>query len=348
MYSFSQPAAADVGNAVLLTPASDGTPKQVSIIMPVYNCAAFLPLALESVLAEKDLSFELIAVNDGSQDNSLDLLREAAERDGRIVVLDQPNQGQSAAINAALAVARGEWVTFVDADDWIAPGTYRDWHRQACADNLDVLVGNGYRFVDDPHVPERAPWFEHQPWGRVMSGSDWIVHCANCGEWPHNMVLQFIRRSLIEQHGLRFVPGLLHQNILWTMHLALASRRIGFAGQPVYGYRRNPDSIVNTYSESTVARRAHSYIYILKALVDTAAKSRGNPALRRALLRHANGECSPFHSVLCKRLQSAQLRREAARSFHDKKMWLDLLRGANGMREYRRVARCYLAVARYR
>jgi glycosyltransferase involved in cell wall biosynthesis len=348
MYSFSQPTAADVGNAVLLTPAFDGTPRQISIIMPVYNCATFLPSALRSMLDERDVALELIAVNDGSTDNSLELLREAAELDDRIVILDQPNQGPAAARNAALGVARGDWVTFVDADDWVEPGTYREWHRQACANDVDVLVGNGYRFVADPHAEEKSPLLKRQPWERVMPGSDWIIHCTGRGEWPQYVWLQFIRRSLIQQHGLRFVPGLLHEDILWTMQLALAAGRMGFAAKLAYGYRRNPDSIVNTSSQGTVRRYAHSYIHILKTLVDTAARARGNPALRRALLRHANAECAYFYTALCKKLHGRQPRREVARSFHDKKMWLDLLRGASGLRQYRRLARCYLAVARYR
>jgi glycosyltransferase involved in cell wall biosynthesis len=263
-------------------------------------------------------------------------------------VLDQPNQGPAAARNAALQVARGEWVTFVDADDWVAPGAYREWHRQACAQDVDALIGNGYRFTADPHNERQSPLVARQPWDKVMSGADWIVHCTRQSEWPHFVWLQFIRRALIEQHGLRFIPGLLHQDILWTLNLALAARRMGFAGKLSYGYRRNPDSIVNTPSQATVARRAHSYIHILKTLVDTAAASRGNPALRHALLRHANVECRYFAQLLRKKLQGGKLRREVARSFHDKKMWRELWRGATGLRQYRHLAHCYLAVARYR
>lgn len=347
-YSFSQPTASDLGEGIPLTPAGADSAMQVSIILPVYNCAAFLPSALTSLLAERDIRLELIAVNDGSTDNSLALLREAAQRDERVIVLDQPNQGPAAARNAALKVARGEWVTFVDADDWVAPGTYREWHRQACASDLDALIGNGYRFTADPHNETQSPLFKRQAWDKVLSGTDWIVHCTQQGEWPHFVWLQFIRRALIQQHGMRFVPGLLHQDILWTLNLALAAKRMGFARKLSYGYRRNPDSIVNTPSQATVARRAHSYIHILKTLVDTARMSRDNPALRRALLRHANVECGYFAQLLRRKLEGGQLRREVARSFHDKRMWRDLWRGATGLRQYRHLARCYLAVARYR
>ncbi len=181
-----------------------------------------------------------------------------------------------------------------------------------------------------------------------MSGTDWIVHCTQQDEWPHYVWLQFVRRSFIQRHGLRFVPGLLHEDILWTLRLALAARRMGFAGRPAYGYRSNPASIVNSPSQAMIARRAHSYIHILKALVETSTASRADPALRRALLRHANVECGHFYQLLRKKLQDGPLRREVARSFHDVRLWRALWRGADGMRQYRRLARCYLAVARFR
>jgi glycosyltransferase involved in cell wall biosynthesis len=316
--------------------------------MPVHNCAPFLPAAVGSLLNQRDVSLELVAVNDGSTDDSLSVLRQIARTDDRVIVIDQPNQGPAVARNAGLQAARGDWVAFADADDWVAPGALAEWHRQACTHELDVLVGNGYRFDADPATPAKGPLLKRQPWDDVMSGADWIVRCTEQGEWPHYVWLQFIRRTLIQQHGLRFVPATLHEDILWTLDLALAARRMGFARRPAYGYRSNPASIVNSPSQALIARRAHSYIQILKALVDRSAASRAEGALRRALLRHANVECAHFDQLLRKKLQGGQLRQEVARSFHDMRLWRALWRGAAGMRQYRRLARCYLAVARFR
>lgn len=321
---------------------------QVSIVMPVHNCAPFLAEALDSLLNQRDLTLELIAVNDGSTDDSLAVLRAAARDDSRITIIDQSNQGPAVARNAGLHAARGDWVAFADADDWLAPGALAGWHRHACAQNLDVLIGNGYRFDDDPRVPVGRPLLKRQPWGEVMSGAAWIVRCTEQDEWPHYVWLQFIRRRLIQQHRLRFAAALLHEDILWTLDVALAARRMGFAEPPAYGYRNNPASIVNSPSQASIARRAHSYIHILRALVESSASSRGNPALRRALLRHANVECAYFDQLLRKKLRGGALRREVARSFHETRLWRALWRGAAGMRQYRRLARCYMAVMRFR
>ncbi|CAM3760221.1 Glycosyltransferase 2-like domain-containing protein [Bordetella sputigena] len=316
--------------------------------MPVYNCAAFLPASLDSLLSQRGLSLEIIAVNDGSTDDSLAVLRERARADERLVVIDQSNQGPSVARNAGLQAARGEWIAFADADDWLTPNTLQEWQEQARAQDVDVVIGNGYRFAADPLVPTKGPLLHRQRWGEVMSGPEWIIHCTSHGEWPHYVWLQLIRRSLIQQHRLSFTPALLHEDILWTLHLALAARRVGFARRPAYAYRVNPHSIVRSPSQASLARRAQSYVHILKTLVDCAGRARGNAALRRALLRHANVECVCLESILRKELHGGSQRREVARSLHDMKIWRELWRGARGFRQHRRLARCYLTVARCR
>ncbi|ARP90800.1 hypothetical protein CAL14_11310 [Bordetella genomosp. 9] len=316
--------------------------------MPVHNCAAYLPAALDALLRERGVALEIVAVNDGSSDESLSVLQDAARKDPRVVVLDQPQQGPSAARNAGLEQARGDWVAFADADDRLEPGTLAAWHRHAMVHELDVLIGNGYRFRSDPDPAAASPLLKRQPWDHVVSGREWIVHCARNEEWPHYVWLQFIRRQYIERNRLRFAPDLLHEDILWTLRLAMGGARMGFFARPAYGYRSNPASIVNSPSQEAIARRAHSYVHILKALVDAAQEPGTDAAVRRALLRHANVECAYFYQLLGKKLADAALRRNVADRFHDMRLWGPLWRGATGMRQYRRLLRCYLAVARAR
>ncbi|ANN79842.1 glycosyltransferase [Bordetella flabilis] len=313
--------------------------------MPVHNSASFLPDTLAALLAERDVALEVIAVNDGSSDDSLSMLEELARNDARLVVIDQPNQGPSVARNTGLRVARGEWIAFADADDWISPGTLRNWLRRATTHRLDVLIGNGYRFTDHPGQPTKGPLLRRQPWDAVMSGPDWIVRCSDHEEWPHYVWLQFIRRSLIQRHGLRFAPKLLHEDILWTLQIALAARRVGFDRHPAYGYRSNPASVVNSPSQAALGRRAHSYVDIMKALVDVALATKGNAALHRALLRHAHVEFRYFDKLLRDRITQPRLRRELAHRLHQAGLWRHLSRGARRVGHYRRLAHCYLATA---
>ena len=94
---------------------------KISVILPCYNAGAYLSACLDSLLAQSMRDFEVIFVDDGSRDDSLALARRYAERDARIHVFSQENQGVSAARNLGLARARGEWITFVDGDDLLPP-----------------------------------------------------------------------------------------------------------------------------------------------------------------------------------------------------------------------------------
>ena len=94
---------------------------KISVILPCYNAGAYLSACLDSLLAQGMRDFEVIFVDDGSRDDSLALARRYAERDARIHVFSQENQGVSAARNLGLARARGEWITFVDGDDLLPP-----------------------------------------------------------------------------------------------------------------------------------------------------------------------------------------------------------------------------------
>ena len=93
----------------------------VSVIVPVYNTAPWLRRCLDSICAQIYRNLEILCVNDGSTDNSAEILAEYAAKDARIKVIEQQNAGVSAARNKATAMALGEWVSYVDSDDWLEP-----------------------------------------------------------------------------------------------------------------------------------------------------------------------------------------------------------------------------------
>ena len=96
----------------------------ISIIVPVYNVSEYLPRCLDSLINQTYKNIEIILVNDGSTDNSLEICKKYAEKDLRIKVIDKENGGISSARNTGIAEASGEWIGFVDSDDYIEPCTY--------------------------------------------------------------------------------------------------------------------------------------------------------------------------------------------------------------------------------
>ena len=106
---------------------------EISVIVPIYGVEKYLPACIESILSQTFTDFELILVDDGSPDDCPRLCDEAAKRDARIRVIHQANQGVAAARNAALNVAAGNWIGFIDADDFVAPRYLETLHRAASA-----------------------------------------------------------------------------------------------------------------------------------------------------------------------------------------------------------------------
>ena len=114
------------------------TPK-VSVIIPVYNTQPWLRECLDSVLCQTLGDFEVICVDDGSTDQSGSILQDYAAKDSRFHILSQSNKGQSAARNAGLKVARGEYVYFLDSDDYIEPDLLETACQEMDSKNLDIV-----------------------------------------------------------------------------------------------------------------------------------------------------------------------------------------------------------------
>lgn len=135
---------------------------EISIVMPVHNCASWLGESVESLLNQDFDTFELILIDDGSTDESLDMARLYAERDTRITVYSQPHLGAAAARNAGLEAACGQYMLFLDSDDLFEPTLLSRLHEEAEKSGADIVVCQADAFFEDDarnrkplHVPRR-------------------------------------------------------------------------------------------------------------------------------------------------------------------------------------------------
>ena len=123
------------------------TKPRLSVIVPVYKVEPYLQKCIDSILAQTFRDFELILVDDGSPDNCPAICDAAAEKDERIVVIHRENAGLSAARNAGLSAARGDYIGFVDSDDYIAPEMYQTLYDAMIKNDAQLAVCN-YTYVD--------------------------------------------------------------------------------------------------------------------------------------------------------------------------------------------------------
>ena len=173
---------------------------RISVIVPVHNVEEYLAHCLESIRKQDCSDLEIICVNDGSTDSSLSLLEMASELDPRIIIINQPNSGVSAARNRGLEAASGEIIMFVDADDFLVPGACKVVTQAFAYDKPDVLTfgANGITFG------QPSPWLRNAlaPKQSVVHGFDKNLF-KKARERPYIWLSAF-SRPFIEEHSLRF------------------------------------------------------------------------------------------------------------------------------------------------
>lgn len=132
----------------------------ISIIIPIYNVEKYLSQCIDSLIAQTENDIEIILVDDGSPDACGKICDEYAKTDERIVVIHQPNKGVSAARNAGLNIAKGEYIGFVDPDDWVAPEMYGEMLKAIRSKDVELIIC-GYDYYDeDGNVDEKRKYFE--------------------------------------------------------------------------------------------------------------------------------------------------------------------------------------------
>ena len=175
----------------------------VSVIVPVYNAGGVVSRCVDSILAQSYTDFEVILVNDGSTDNSGAICDNYAQQDGRVKVIHQENAGVSAARNAGLKVAQGEWVTFVDSDDMVLDGFLESLVIAVNRDERIDLAYCGYAIVEGStsiKTYRSATYIGKEQLHDVLSSTKLLYRCS---PWA-----KLFRRSIITDNGLQFDENL--------------------------------------------------------------------------------------------------------------------------------------------
>ena len=176
----------------------DYTPK-VSVIIPVYNVEKYLPQCLDSVVKQTLKEIEIICVDDGSTDNSLSILKEYAAKDNRITVIAQKNLHAGVARNAGLAIARGEYVHFLDSDDWVEKEIYKSALKDINRTKVNVYLFNynEYDMYNDQYT-QKIPY---NKCNQVFDFNDYQIFLMEKPVVPWNKIYN---RDFIEKNKLRF------------------------------------------------------------------------------------------------------------------------------------------------
>lgn len=224
---------------------------KISVIVPVYNVEPYLRECLDSIINQTLRELEIICINDGSTDNSLNILKEYAAKDKRIKIIDQENQGLSCSRNNALKITKGEYIMFVDSDDYIVPDACEKLYARMEIDNLDMLSFSGLNFdTDTREESENRYWdFTYLPLNFNTTVFNW-QHCRDF--LPYMAVsscLTIYRYSFIKRHHLEFPPHLCFEDNLFYAQAITKAARVGLMFDKLYRRRIHQASITQNWNE---------------------------------------------------------------------------------------------------
>lgn len=214
----------------------------ISIIIPIYNVEPYLRRCVDSLLAQTYTGFELILVDDGSPDNCGAICDMYAARDDRVRVIHKPNGGLSDARNAGLEMARGEYIAFVDSDDWVAPDYLERMNTALLETDADICECDILRTYGEENIP---PVVQRMP--EAFGTADAMEALIQDGTFHQHVWNKLYRRAVIAD--ILFPKGKTNEDEFWTYQVFGNAKKIVKIPDVLYFYFQRPGSIMGeTYS----------------------------------------------------------------------------------------------------
>lgn len=212
---------------------------EISVIMPVYNAEKYLKESLDSILNQTFTDIEVLCVDDGSQDDSLDMLYEFEKKDNRIQVFHQENNGGGAARNLALPMAKGKYIYFMDADDIIELDALQQFYDLAEEKNVDFIICRAIDYNSDTDEYYEEEYFRMNKLYDFVGDEifDWrdigdLIFSISVTPWG-----KFFNREFVIASGARFAEGLIFHDNIFFWEMLFNSKRIYFYDKTLC-YRR--------------------------------------------------------------------------------------------------------------
>ncbi len=232
----------------------------ISIIIPVYNAEYWLEECLNSVINQTYANLEIILVDDGSSDNSGRICDEYATKDKRIKVIHTENRGVSSARNTGLDLAQGDYVSFIDSDDFVDKDYIFAMHQKSIETNAGLVFCHYSKFVEGKTIPidEKIPelinvnikddnflYFIHRffNFNQSIFGGTWRV---------------LFKENIL--HTIKFVPDIkVSEDLLFLLHVILKAKRIASVKEHLYFYRQTNHSVTSKYKKNFLSSQLSLY-----------------------------------------------------------------------------------------
>lgn len=221
----------------------------VSIVIPVYNVELYLEECLESAVNQTLKDIEIIAVNDGSTDNSLNILKKYQDKYENFKIINQENKGLSGARNTGLKLCSGKYVYFLDSDDFIDENAMEYCYKEAEMHNLDIITFDAKVFYDEDYKIQHV--FENYDRkskldSEIMTGEEFYVKSNHRGVYRAPVWLNFFNREYLQKNNLYFYEGILHEDEIHTLKSYLMANKIKYLPREFFFRRIRSNSIMTS------------------------------------------------------------------------------------------------------
>lgn len=219
---------------------------KVSVIIPVYNTEKYIREAAESIMKQTLKELEIIIINDGSTDRSLEVIEELAAEDERIRCFSQCNKGLSLTRNRGIECARGTYLYFMDSDDLLEADAMELCYAKCEKEQLDFAFFDAVTFMDGEvrNAPSLSYSHTEEMKDKVFSGPEAFKSQLACHRFTPSACLSFINRNFLTENRIQFYPKIIHEDQLFTVSIYLKAKRVSPIHRSFFHRRLREDSIV--------------------------------------------------------------------------------------------------------
>lgn len=238
----------------------------VSIVVPIYNAEKYLSRCIESLINQTLKELEIILVNDGSKDNSLAICREYAAADSRVVLIDKANGGVSAARNEGLRVSKGDFVGFVDPDDWVDIEMYKEMHAAAVSVEAEICMCNYVKEIGgrtEPIVMARSGIVEKEAVLDEILANIIAKPSFRSGETDimGSVWRLLVKRDFLQKENISFYEDVdFMEDLLFCVEIFLECNRVVIHKGAFYHYEVHGDSAVSSYKTGFYEKQQATFL----------------------------------------------------------------------------------------
>lgn len=237
----------------------------LSIIVPVYNTEEYIIECLNSIYEQKLKNFEIIIINDGSTDNSINEINKYSSKKKNIKVYSQINKGQGSARNKALKMAEGKYIYFMDSDDLLVPSHFGEFFMYINEKNYDAGFFDASTFLDDNYEGEIIPtdynYTRSKSYNYYSNGIDMFIDMHENDEWYVSPCLYIIKREIIILNNLKFPEGIKYEDEVFSYILPFFLKESFHLKEKLFNRRIRSGSTVTSLS------KVNSYKSLVEVLV---------------------------------------------------------------------------------